>query len=99
MALLNCILPPPTQPTFDYEESEKETSGKSSSKQLVSLASTRIIPPYGAREGWIPRVNEDYGDGGTYPEVHVAQYPLELGRKKKTSSNAVPVQLDAQGND
>ena len=22
------------------------------------------------------------GDGGAYPECHVAQYPLDLGRKK-----------------
>ena len=22
------------------------------------------------------------GDGGAYPECHIAQYPLELGRKK-----------------
>lgn len=22
------------------------------------------------------------GDGGSYPECHVAQYPLDLGRKK-----------------
>jgi len=22
------------------------------------------------------------GDGGAYPECHIAQYPLDLGRKK-----------------
>lgn len=22
------------------------------------------------------------GDGGSYPECHVAQYPLEMGKKK-----------------
>lgn len=28
-------------------------------------------------------IDDEYiGDGGSYPECHVAQYPLEMGRKK-----------------
>jgi SNW domain-containing protein 1 len=38
-------------------------------------------PGYGARRGFIPRRPSDFGDGGAYPECHVAQYPLECGRK------------------
>jgi SNW domain-containing protein 1 len=34
---------------------------------------------------------------GAYPEIHVAQYPLEMGRKKGTETKSVPVQLDSQG--
>jgi SNW domain-containing protein 1 len=40
------------------------------------------IPPYGQRKGWKPKSQLDFGDGGSYPECHCAQYPLELGRKK-----------------
>lgn len=40
---------------------------------------------------------QDYGDGGAFPEIHVAQYPLNMGTKK-SSSNALAVQLDPQGN-
>lgn len=40
------------------------------------------IPPYGQRKGWKPKSQADFGDGGAYPECPVAQYPLELGRKK-----------------
>lgn len=41
-------------------------------------------------------VLKDFGDGGAFPEIHMAQYPLEMGRKKKTS-NALAVQVDAEG--
>lgn len=54
-------------------------------------------PPYGQRIGWRPRSAEDYGDGGAFPEVPVAQYPLDMGRKKTSSSNALAVQVDAEG--
>lgn len=40
--------------------------------------------------------SKDFGDGGAFPEIHVAQYPLEMGRKKKTS-NALALQVDAEG--
>ncbi len=42
---------------------------------------------------------QDFGDGGAYPEVHIAQYPLGMGMKKSGSGtgNALAVQLDAQG--
>ena len=39
---------------------------------------------------------QDFGDGGAYPEIHVAQYPLMMG-KQKTSSNALTTTLDAEG--
>lgn len=42
-----------------------------------------VIPVYGQRRAWRPKAIEDFGDGGAYPECHVAQYPLEMGRKNK----------------
>ena len=54
-------------------------------------------PAYGARAGWRPKSAEDYGDGGAFPEVLIAQYPLDLGRKNSTGSNALAVQVDAKG--
>ncbi len=39
-------------------------------------------PAYGHRKGWIPRQLQDYGDGGAFPEIHVVQYPLNMGKKK-----------------
>ena len=54
-------------------------------------------PPYGQRSGWRPRGPEDFGDGGAFPEIPVAQYPLDMGRKSQSSSNALAVQVDAEG--
>ena len=54
-------------------------------------------PSYGSRAGWRPRSVEDYDDGGAFPEIPVAQYPLDMGRKSSSSSNALAVQLDAEG--
>lgn len=39
---------------------------------------------------------QDFGDGGAFPEVPVAQFPLGMGQKKSTS-NALAVQLDSSG--
>lgn len=55
-------------------------------------------PPYGNRAGWRPRAAEDFGDGGAFPEILVAQYPLDMGRKGTAStSNALAVQVDSDG--
>ncbi|CAK9205851.1 unnamed protein product [Sphagnum troendelagicum] len=56
-------------------------------------------PPYGKRAGFVPRKVEDFGDGGAFPEIHVAQYPLEMGRKEeKIDGKILPVSVDAEGN-
>ncbi len=63
------------------------------------LSHQRSGPPlYGQRSGWRPRSAEDFGDGGAFPEVPVAQYPLDMGRKGTAStSNALAIQVDAEG--
>jgi SNW domain-containing protein 1 len=67
------------------------------------MAQTNIIiqksgpPPYGQRSGWRPGAAEDFGDGGSFPEVPVAQYPLNMGSKSKSSRNVLAVQVDAEG--
>jgi len=54
-------------------------------------------PVYGSRIGWRPRSPDDYGDGGAFPEIPLAQYPLDMGRKASTTSNALALQVDAEG--
>lgn len=58
--------------------------------------SVRGPPPYGKRKGWVPRTLADFGDGGAFPEIHVAQYPLDMG-KKPTSQQVVALQVGADG--
>ena len=63
----------------------------------VSVAkSVSRAPPYLQRAGWVPRTAEDFGDGGAFPEIPVAQYPLEMGRRGKQSTSMALV-LDAEG--
>ncbi|KAL9103018.1 MAG: hypothetical protein Q9163_001908 [Psora crenata] len=54
-------------------------------------------PAYGSRAGWRPRSGGDYGDGGAFPEIPIAQYPLDMGRKSSRTSNVLAVQVDEAG--
>jgi SNW domain-containing protein 1 len=68
-------------------------------------ASTQLVlkragpPPYGQRAGWRPRAPEDWGDGGAFPEIPIAQYPGGMGKKGGSgeSSNALVVQVNGEG--
>ncbi|KDR16500.1 Puff-specific protein Bx42 [Zootermopsis nevadensis] len=91
---LNSLLPAPSQPVWDRDEERGKVRVPSSSLVVASPTA----PPYGQRRGWVPRSLEDFGDGGAFPEIPVAQYPLNMGREgKESTSNALAVQLDAQG--
>ncbi|OEL21656.1 SNW domain-containing protein 1 [Dichanthelium oligosanthes] len=66
------------------------------------MAAKTTVPPYGRRAGLVPRRQEDFGGGGAFPEVHVAQYPLSMGLRGDPntaagSSNMLAVTLDACG--
>ncbi|KAK4880897.1 hypothetical protein RN001_004216 [Aquatica leii] len=93
---LASILPVPTQSVFDRDDELRLKNLNKTSNALV-IAQT-IAPPYGQRRGWVPRYLTDFGDGGSFPEIHVVQHPLEMGQKgKESTSNALAVQLDAEG--
>ncbi|CAH4037560.1 puff-specific protein Bx42 [Pieris brassicae] len=93
MASLSSLLPAPVQQVWDRDD---ELKAKRVGSALV--VSQTSVPPYGQRKGWVPRAEEDFGDGGAFPEIHVAQYPLGMGtRGKESTSNALAVQLDESG--
>lgn len=93
---LQSVLPAPTQPIWDRDDERRERAAERPSTSVV--LALPIAPPYGQRRGWVPRQPSDYGDGGAFPEIHVAQYPLDMGMKgKESTSNALAVQLDAEG--
>ncbi|CAK7265273.1 mRNA splicing protein [Sporothrix epigloea] len=99
------------KPKYTGEEEEaKATRAAQRGPRIVTaaeLGDTAVVlkrttvPPYGQRQGWRPRVPEDFGDGGAFPEIPVAQYPLDMGRpggsSSKTKSNAIAVQVDGDG--
>lgn len=94
------------QPKYTGEYEELPTHTRSKGPRILgaeALEETQITlkqtgpPAYGSRAGWRPRVVQDYGDGGAFPEIPVAQYPLDMGRKSSSTSNALAVEVNAEG--
>ncbi|KAF2405138.1 Pre-mRNA-processing protein 45 [Trichodelitschia bisporula] len=102
IASLSKALP---KPKYTDEEEELPAHTRSRGPRIVAASSldSQITlrrtgpPPYGQRAGWRPREPEDFGDGGAFPEIAVAQYPLDMGRKSTSSANALAIQVDAEG--
>ncbi|SPP88549.1 puff-specific protein Bx42 [Drosophila guanche] len=95
---LSSLLPTPTNAVWDRED-ERRLAAKGAPK-IGALVSAKIAaPPYGCRKEWVPRTEADFGDGGAFPEIHVAQYPLGLGAPGTMGkkSDALAVRLDDQG--
>ncbi|QUC20012.1 uncharacterized protein UV8b_04253 [Ustilaginoidea virens] len=102
-ASLQASLP---KPKYTGEDEEAPTRTQQRGPRIVGagqIDETQIVlkrsgpPAYGQRAGWRPRSQEDFGDGGAFPEIPVAQYPLDMGKKNATTSNALTVQVDAEG--
>lgn len=64
----------------------------------VPQVSKVSIPSYPNRQNFIPRNDEDFGDGGAYPEIHLIQYPLGLGRKDSKRDESIQLRVDKHGN-
>ncbi|KAI5452035.1 mRNA splicing protein [Naganishia albida] len=91
MAALARSLPAPIHnPIDDYNRDETPS--------LPQRPQQTQIPAYGQRKGWKPKGQDDFNGGGAYPECHVAQYPLEMGRKKSSAGNTLALQVDSEGN-
>lgn len=100
MATLLQALPKPITSNIEDEEEEEPSEGtaKNLSKQDLLINPPVHIPPYGSRRGWKPRLPDHFGDGGAYPECHIAQYPLEMGRKKHSAvGNTLALTVDGDG--
>ncbi|KAL5768766.1 hypothetical protein ACOSQ2_015549 [Xanthoceras sorbifolium] len=105
MAMLKDILPPvkannPSQYDHSSDPWFKNRYSSSSDAERSIEVNHKPVPPYLNRQGFIPRKIEDFGDGGAFPEIHIAQYPLDMGRNRsaKPGSKILPVTVDAHGN-
>lgn len=104
MAALKDLLPPvKSSGATHYDHSndpwfKQRYSAAESEKSAILKANP--VPPYLKRAGFKPSKLEDFGDGGAFPEIHIAQYPLDMGRKKdwKPGSKTLPVTVDEHGN-
>ncbi|KAH8888723.1 hypothetical protein GQ53DRAFT_229563 [Thozetella sp. PMI_491] len=94
------------KPKYTGEDEELRSQQLSSGPRVISanqIDETQIVlkrsgpPPYGQRGGWRPRAPEDFGDGGAFPEIPLAQYPLNMGKKGASTTNALAVQVDGEG--
>ncbi|KAF9053195.1 pre-mRNA-processing protein 45 [Panaeolus papilionaceus] len=96
MAALASILPTPVHASaISDDEDNVQTFVAQSSTTVITRP---VVPPYGQRAGWKPSSLEDFSDGGAFPECHVAQYPLNMGKKKASSGNTLALQVDSEGN-
>lgn len=83
------ILPAPVS---QYVQEKRVEAPKVVEKKVYN------IPPYGQRANYVPRRREDYGDGGAFPEIHITQYPLDMGRTETTGdAKVVAVATDENG--
>ncbi|KAF8400876.1 hypothetical protein HHK36_014179 [Tetracentron sinense] len=103
MATLKDLLPPVKSTTSTFYDHSNDPWFKqrfsAPETESSSVAKANPVPPYLKRAGFVPRKPEDFGDGGAFPEIHVAQYPLGMGRKDvKPGSKILPVTVDAHGN-
>lgn len=72
---LSSVLPAPSNSVWDREDERRSVA--KGAPEIGALVSAKIAaPPYGQRKGWVPRNEADFGDGGAFPEIAVAQYPL-----------------------
>mmetsp|Transcript_7488 Transcript_7488/g.33830 ORF Transcript_7488/g.33830 Transcript_7488/m.33830 type:complete len:477 (-) Transcript_7488:1451-2881(-) len=69
MSALREVLP---QPCSQHVAREQTSSPSKSSAE-------KGVPLYRSRQGFSPRASKHFGDGGAFPEVHVAQYPPAFG--------------------
>ncbi|XP_050205564.1 SNW/SKI-interacting protein [Mercurialis annua] len=104
MAPLKEILPPAKSKTSSNYDHSNDPWFKqrftSTEEEQGTVLNHKPIPPYMNRKGFVPRKVEDFGDGGAFPEIHIAQYPLGMGRDKsaKPGSRILPLTVDANGN-
>ncbi|KAK0626522.1 SKIP/SNW domain-containing protein [Immersiella caudata] len=90
------------KPKYSGEHEEQRTQQRgprivgASQIDETQVVLKRTGPPeYPNRAGWRPRGPEDFGDGGAFPEIPVAQYVW--GQKSQAKSNALVVQVDGEG--
>lgn len=97
---LPSLMPAPTNAVWDRDDERRSSELAKGAPELGALVSAKVAaPPYGQRKDWVPRTEADFGDGGAFPEIHVAQYPLGMGAPENTSqkSNALAMRLDEKG--
>lgn len=104
MAALKELLPPAKSTgATHYDHSNdpwfKQRYSAAAEAEKFEMIKSNSVPPYLKRDGYRPSKPQDFGDGGAFPEIHYAQYPLDMGRKKDANpgQKTLPVTVDEHG--
>lgn len=67
---------------------------------MLRLVLIMVVPLYFKCQAFVSRKVEDFGNGGAFPEIYIAQYPLNTGKDSsaKSGSKILPLTVDACGN-
>ncbi|GFY80849.1 chromatin protein family [Actinidia rufa] len=104
MAALKELLPPVKSSGSIYYDHSNDPWFKqrfsAAEAELSGAIKANPVPVYLKRAGFKPSKPEDFGDGGAFPEIHYAQYPLGKGRKTdaKPGRTTLPITVDQHGN-
>lgn len=109
---MSALFPAPVHAYTTYSDDKSgptpapsASAAASSSSSAVVTRATRAVPsyPHRVKSKFIPRSAEDFGDGGAYPEIHLAQFPHNMGKKggggssilgsNSSSSNTLALQV------
>ena len=91
--MLTSLLPTPKHSYSIHTENDDNNISNNNDKIK------RSIPcyPHRVESQFLPRDLDDYNNGGAYPEIHVVQYPLNMGRPGHKSTAVVTVNVDEKG--
>lgn len=101
---MSALFPAPVRAytTFEDEAAPSATSEATNTQAQVAAAQA-AVPRYPLRvqQRFVPRSLADFGDGGAYPELHVAQFPLNMGKKggAGSSQQSSALALQVRGED
>ncbi|KAL8269362.1 hypothetical protein Esti_006725 [Eimeria stiedai] len=92
-------LPPPRSVGLAPSDPSVASYVVSHSQRSQQLPRREPPPPYLHRDGFVPRCEEDFGGGGAYPEVFVAQFPLGMGKiaGSSRSNSTLSLQVGPDG--
>lgn len=86
-------------PTPQNDYASLRTAASLAGTPEVAARAVREPPPYGARRsaGFVPKKPEDFGDGGAFPEIHIPQFPLSMGRPDDAGRGTKTLALTMDG--
>ncbi|RMX66963.1 hypothetical protein DD238_001641 [Peronospora effusa] len=95
---MSAFIPAPVRSYTTFSDAETEIATSTASSPLSSVS---CIPKYPLRvkHAFIPRRPADFGDGGAYPELDMAQFPLGMGKKSTIGSGSTTLALQVHGSD